>query len=155
MADGDEEAGGIELGLLAGDGVLEAQAAHLGVPADVGDRAVPPELDLRVVPGAVLHDLGGPELVAAVDDGDLGAEPGQEDRLLHGGVAAADDGDVVVPEEEAVAGGARRDAVAEQALLVGDAEHEGAGAGGDDERVGERRGLVGVGVADPDVERPR
>ncbi len=34
-------------------------------------------------------------------------------------VAAADHGDVVVPEEEAVAGGAGRQAVADEALLLG------------------------------------
>ena len=123
-------------------------------PRIVGDHGVPAELDLGVGEGPLLHDLGGPQLVAPVDDGDLGGEAGEEEGLLHGGVAAAGHGDVLVAEEEAVAGGAGRDAVAEQALLVGHAEHQRAGAGGDDERVGQHRRLVGLGVADPDLEGP-
>ena len=115
---------------------------------------VPAEVDLGVGEGALLHDLGGPQLVAPVDDRDLGGEAGQEERLLQGRVAAAGHGDVLLAEEEAVAGGAGRDAVAEQAVLVGDAEHERAGAGGDDQRVGQYGRLGGVGVADPDLEGP-
>ena len=59
--------------------------------------------------------LRRPELVAAVDDGDLGGEPGEEQRFLEGRVPSADNGDLLVPEEEAVAGGTRRDPVGEQA----------------------------------------
>ena len=88
-----------------------------------------------------------------MDEGDLVGELGEEHRLLDGGVAAADDGDVVVPEEEAVAGGAGRDAVAEQLAPRREAEHQGLGAGGDDDRLGPVGGLGGVGVADPDAER--
>ena len=38
-------------------------------------------------------------VVAAVDQGDLGGEPGQERGLLDGRVAAADDGDLLAPVE--------------------------------------------------------
>src|SRR3546814_19856746 len=65
---------------------------------------------------------------------------------------AADDGDGVVPEEEAVAGGAGRDAVADQPALVLEAEHERLGARGHDHGPGPVGGLGGVRVADPDAE---
>src|SRR5580692_1217102 len=116
VADGDEEAGGIELRLLAGDGMAHLESAHLGVAHDVGDHGVPQELDLGVGLGPLLHDLGGPEVLATVHEGDLLGEAGEEVGLLEGGVAAADDGDVVSPEEEAVTGGAGRDAVAEESI---------------------------------------
>src|SRR3546814_4147319 len=57
---------------------------------------------------------------------------------------AADDGDGVVPEEEAVAGGAGRDAVADQPALVLEAEHERLGARGHDHGPGPVGGLGGV-----------
>ena len=60
-------------------------------------------------------------------------ELGQEERLLEGRVATAHHGDVLVAEEEAVAGGAGRQAVAEEPLLVGEAEHQGLGAGRHDD----------------------
>ena len=61
---------------------------------------------------------------------------------------------IFLPEEETVAGGAGGDAVAQQPLLVGEVEHQGLGPGGDDQCVGGVGRLVGVGVADPEPERP-
>ena len=72
----------------------------------------------------------------AVDERDLGGEAGEEEGLFHGGVAAADDGDLFAGGEEAVAGGAGADAVADERLLGGQIEPARAGAGGDDERAG-------------------
>jgi hypothetical protein len=69
--------------------------------------------------GALQHDARGAEVLAAVDEGDLGGEAGEEERLFHGGVAAADDGDLLAGGEEAVAGGAGADAVADERLLEG------------------------------------
>ena len=94
--------------------VAHDDALDLVVAEDVVDACVPEELDLRVGERPVLHDLGRPQLVAAVDDGDLVGELGEERGLLDGRVAAADDRDLVAAEEEAVAGRARRQAVAEQ-----------------------------------------
>ena len=82
-----------------------------------------------------------------MDEVDLVGEPGEEGRLLHRGVAAADDGDRLLAEEEAVAGGAPRDAVAAQAVLVVEAELAVGGAGGEDH--GE--GLVHLAVAEGDL----
>src|SRR5690606_22586263 len=94
---------------------------------------------------ALLHHLGGPQLVAAVHDVHLAGEPGQERGFLHGGVAATDDHDVLVAEEESVTGGAPRDAVAGEPLLVVEPDLAVTGSGGDDD--GARPVLVAIAVA--------
>jgi hypothetical protein len=71
-----------------------------------------------------------------MDDGDGLAELGEEVGFLQGRVAPADHGDVVAAEEEAVAGSAGRHAVAHEAPLVLEVEHQGARAGGHDHRLG-------------------
>ncbi len=103
--------------------------------------------------GALHHDAAGAEAVGAVDERDFGGEAGEEERLLHGGVAAADDGDLLAGGEEAVACGAGADAVADERLLAGQAEPAGAGAGGDDERAGVDGLLAGAEVEDVGVLR--
>ena len=133
VADRDEHAGRGVLAGLAGDGVAQGHAGDLGVAVDGDDLAVPGELDLRVVRGAVGHDLRGAQLVAAVHHRDALAEAGEERGLLDGGVAAADHDDLLVAEEEPVAGGAPGDAAAGQALLVVQAELAVRGAGGQDD----------------------
>ena len=72
---------------------------------------------------AVEHDLGRAELVAPVHDRHLRGELGEEDRLLHRGVAAADDDRLALLEERRVAGRAVGDAAAvAELLLAGHAE---------------------------------
>ena len=66
--------------------------------------------------------LRGAELVAAVDDGQLAGELGDEDRVLHRRVAAADHDHLFALEEGAVADTAGGDAAAAQLHLAGDAE---------------------------------
>ncbi len=61
--------------------------------------------------------LLGAEVIAAVNERDLGGEVGQEQGFLDGGVAAADHDDFLVAIEEAVAGGAGRNAEALELLL--------------------------------------
>src|SRR5437763_1099044 len=168
VADGDEEALGLERAALVGACVLDHHAgdpAVLRVAQDLAHHHVPHELDLRVPPGAVLHDLGGAQLVAAVEHAHARGVLGQEVRLLHGRVAAAHHHHVLLLEEEAVAGGAGRDAVPHERLLGGEAEELGRGAGGDDERLGAllpavhgepegARGEVGGGHVAVEVARP-
>ncbi len=72
--------------------------------------------------GAVEHDLGGAKLVPAMHDRDVRGELGEEDRLLHRGVAAADDDRRGVAEEGRVTGGAVADAAAGKLLLAADPE---------------------------------
>ena len=78
---------------------------------------VPQHLDLPVREQAVLEDLVGPQLVAAVDERDLAGEVGEEDGFLDRRVAAAHDQHVLAPEKEAVAGGAGRNAEAAEFFL--------------------------------------
>ena len=124
--------------LVAGGAVFEAEAFDVLFfdAEDLFDGGVGEELDLGVGHGAVEHDLGGAEVLRAIDDGDFGGEAGEEEGFFHGGVAAADDGDLFAGGEEAVAGGAGADAVADEGLLGGEIEPARAGAGGDDERAG-------------------
>jgi hypothetical protein len=82
-----------------------------------------------------------------VDDGHLGRELGEENRLLHRGVAAADDDHLTLLEERGVADGAVRDSAPLQGLLGLEAELACVRAGGDDDRFG-----AVLGVADPDTE---
>ncbi len=91
--------------------------------------------------------------MAAVHEGDRGRELGEEGGLLDGGVAPAHHGDVLVAEEEAVARGARGDAVAEKLRFAGDIEHQRPGAGGHDHGLGPVGGLGRVGITGPDGER--
>ena len=67
----------------------------------------------------------------------------QVDRLLHRRVAAADDGDRLAAEEVAVAGRARRHAVARQLAVGADVEPARRRAGGDDQRLGRDRAALG------------
>src|SRR5690606_20439645 len=137
VADGDEYAVGAE---LPGGAVLHVAQGHAGhdavVAVDAVHHGVPDKLDLRVALGSLLHNLAGPQLVAAVDDGDLAGELGQEDGFLHGRVAAAHHDDLTIAEEEAIARGARGHAAADQFLLAGHAQPFGRRAGGDNQRVG-------------------
>jgi len=124
--------------LVAGGDVFEAQALDVFFfdAEHLFDGGAGEEFDVGMGDGALEHDLRGAESLAAVDERDLGGEAGEEERFLHGGVAAADDGDLFAGEEEAVAGGAGADAVADERLLGWQVEPARAGAGGDDERAG-------------------
>ena len=93
-----------------------------GSPSTAVTCGVGEERDLVVGAGALEHDPGGAELVAAVDQGDAAGEAGQEGGLLHRRVAAADHRDVLVTEEEPVTGGTGADAHADQRFLTGHAE---------------------------------
>ena len=144
MADGDEEGAHRESGFRAGLQVPEPEVGDAFlVPEHLFDDRVPDEPDLRVVERPLGHDLRGPERVPAVDHVDGGGETGEEEGLFHGGVAAADHRHFPAAVERSVAGGAGRDAAVQELLLRGEAEPAGAGAGGDDHRVGGVRGSGG------------
>src|SRR4051794_31282907 len=104
------------------------------------------ELEVLGLAGAPDHDLAGAELVAAVHHVDLAGELGQEDRLLHGRVAAAHDDRLLLAEERGIARGAVAHTAARQLLLALDLELLVLGAHGEDHRAR----LVDV-VADPDA----
>ena len=97
VADGEEHEGDGQDVLFAGDLVFDAKTFDvLFLDAeDLFNDCAGEEADVGVGHGAVKHDLGGAELFAPVDDGDLGGEAGEEESFLHGGVAAADDRDLL------------------------------------------------------------
>src|SRR5690606_11599920 len=84
---------------------------------------VPDNFDLRMLQHAIPHDLGGAQLIAAVNQSDLAAETSQEQSLFASGVAAAYDDDIHVAIKSAVTGGAsRHSAAAEKSLFSGHVE---------------------------------
>ena len=140
MSDGDEDAGAGDLAGLVAVHVAQAHAGDAGGLAaaeDLVDAVVPDHLDLGMLEQPVLQDALGAQLVAAMDQRDLGGEVRQEQRLLDGGVAASDHHDLLAAIEEPVAGGAGRDAESLEALLGRQAQPAGLGAGGEDDGVGE------------------
>src|SRR5262249_41617066 len=115
--------------------------------------AVPDERDLRVAESTLLHDLRGPELVAAMDHLDLVGVAGKEGSLFHGRVAAAHHHDVLVTEEEAITGGTGRDAPPLKPLLRLQPQPDGSRAGRDDDGPAVVH-LGAAALADGQPERP-
>ena len=123
VADGDEQAGGVELAGLAGDGVAQGERrSSLSSPW----ISATSEFQANSIFGSakarscmILEARSSSRRWIRVT---LRAEAGQERRLLDRGVATADDGDVLLAEEEAVAGRTPADAVAGEPVLVGQAE---------------------------------
>src|SRR5436305_895837 len=124
VADRDEGVVGLDLLLLAGVDVAEADllefAALTGEELERLQRVA--ELDVVLFLRSLEHDLRGPELVAPGDDVQLAGELGDEDRVLHRRVAAADHDHLLVFEESPVADAASGDAAAAELHLAGDAE---------------------------------
>ena len=116
VADGDEDAGDFEFAFGAIEEVFEGDGAHFsGVVGEVfADGGVPDGLDLGVGEGAVRHDFGGAEFIAAVDEVDFAGEAGEEGGFLAGAVSAADDADGDIAVEGSVAGGAGSEAAADE-----------------------------------------
>ncbi|CDN42677.1 hypothetical protein BN871_BS_00340 [Paenibacillus sp. P22] len=143
VADGDEDAVGLEDLLLAALVVADLQSGHAERACnDFNRRAVEGEADLLVVAGAVLHDFGCAHLVAAVDQVDVGRKAGEEVGLLHGGISASDHDDLFAAEEEAVASGASADSASDVLLLSGNAEVTRGCAGRDDQGFGDKLALA-------------
>ncbi len=132
-------------------GAADLQAADaLAIIQDFLDRMIPQDADLA---GALLgeqpllHDFLGAQLVAPVHQRDVLGDVRQVQRLLDRGVAAADHGDPLAAEEEAIAGGAGGHPATAVALLGGQAQVLGRGAGGDDQRIA---GVLGRIALEPD-----
>ncbi len=99
---------------------------------------IPENFDLALpLPGeqAILQDFFRTQRVAPVNQGDLGGDIGQVQRLLDRGIAATDYSDLLVAIEKPVTGCAGADAPAHKGLFAGQAQVLGRGPGGDDERV--------------------
>src|SRR5271165_7174973 len=103
---------------------------------NIFDHRVGEELNLGVVLGSLQHDLGGTERVSPVNQRNFGGKTGEEQSLLHCGIAPADHRDFFSREKEAIAGGAGGYAVADQLLFVGQSQPPRRGAAGDDQGLG-------------------
>ncbi len=125
MADGDEQPVAGEVMLLVGADVAQPHSRYPGflVAEDPGHHRVPAPVEAVVLHRPLLQNRGGAQRGAAVDDGHLAGEAGEEGGLLEGGIAAADHYHLLVAVEEGVAGGADRDPAPHQLPLVLQAEH--------------------------------
>src|SRR5215210_6975356 len=85
-----EEAANLDGPLLTGVRVPEAHPLDGVVAQDLLHDRVCYELDLGVLTRPLEHDLGRPELIAAVDQKDLIGELGEDAGLLHRCVSPAD-----------------------------------------------------------------
>src|SRR5699024_1391521 len=100
------------------------------------DNGVPHELNLRVGKGALLQRLGGTQLIATVNDGDLAGKLGQVQRFLNGRIAAADNIDLKAFKEVGVAGGAIGHAAAHELTFTLATDGLGSSASGDNKGLG-------------------
>src|SRR5437868_3783122 len=116
MADCNEEAVDFQLGQPLCPDISKLQSGNAGFfrAENLFDHRVVNEMYLRVLQRAILHDLGGPQDVTPVNDGDLGCELRQECRFLHRRVAAADDGNFLPSIEEPITCRASGDTMSHQ-----------------------------------------
>ena len=91
------------------------------------------KLNLGIMLRALQHDFRSAEAIAAMNDRHLGSEASEEDRFLHGRIAAADHDDFFSGEKETVASRAGRHTVADQLVFVGQSQPPGRSAAGDDQ----------------------
>src|SRR3990172_853039 len=78
---------------------------------------VPYKGELIILDCLLLHDLGGPELVTPVDDGDLRCKASKEGSLLHCGIPSPHNHDLFPFEEKTIARGTPGDTAPHQPLL--------------------------------------
>src|SRR3990172_2383608 len=78
---------------------------------------VPYKGELIILDCLLLHDLGGPELVTPVDDGDLCGKPGKEGGLLHRSIPSPHNHDLFSLKEKTVTGSTPGDTAPHQPLL--------------------------------------
>jgi len=102
---------------------------------NVFDNGVGKELDLRVLLCPFEHDLGSAKAAAAMNKRYLGGKASEERRLFHSGVATAHHHDFLSGKEKAITGCARGNTMADELLLVGQAQPPGGSAAGDDQRL--------------------
>ncbi len=138
VADGQKEAADLLVPNSIRDHIAQLDSCHgfRAYVVDVLHYGVEQKLDFRIRSRPLQHDLGGAEPVAAVHQGDLGAEAGEERGFFHGRIAAADHHDLAVAVKRSVASGAGADAVPDELLFVGKAQPARGRAGSDDQGFG-------------------
>jgi hypothetical protein len=113
----------------------QLHAGHFifGGVVNVLDHGPGKEFDFGIRASAVEHDLGGAELMAPVSQGDFGSKAREEIRLFHRGIAAAGHHYFAIAVKRAIASSAGADALADQLLLIGQAQPSRRCTGSDDE----------------------
>src|SRR5579885_3381211 len=109
-------------------------------------------LDFLIGSCAIKHDFRRAKFVAAVNQMHFAGVAREEIGFLHGGVAAANNRNGLAAEEEAVTGGARRNAVADKFALAGETEHARGSAGGDDQSPRDVVHVAGFNPKRPDAQ---
>lgn len=141
VANGVKETVGLDDLLLVVDGALDAEVGHeavrLVLTDDLGGNGVEADSALGVVEQTVSHHLGGTQLVAADQHGNMAAVLGEEHGLLGGGVTTTDDVQGLVAEDwhSTVADGAGTDTILPVLLLAGQVQATGVGTGSNDNGV--------------------
>ena len=146
MADGIKEAAYRQLPDRLRAGVFQQKAVHpLIIAARIHHLAAPVHADRRIGQHPIGHGGAGPQLIAAHHQVHMAAVFGEINGLFTGGIAATDDGQLGVAELGGgpIADGTGTDAAAPEALLVGQMQTVGAGAGGQDQRLSLDRLAVG------------
>ena len=155
MADGDEEPVDRQRFRFARAEIADSDRAHrtgiVGAQHFV-DAEIVDHVDLGVGREAHLVRLVGAQHGAAMDERHALGEIGEEQCFLGRGVAAADDGHALAAEEEAVTGGASRNAEALVFRFRGKAEPVGRRARGDNESLGH---VARAGIAHERERPPR
>lgn len=140
VADGVEQAAGLDSLLISGDGILDNEVAHETVltALDLDGGAVESDCRLGVLEQALGHGLAGTEHVTADKHGNVAGVLCQEGSLLSGRIATTDNVEGFVAEDgdSAVADSAGRHAALPVLVLAGDVKTAGRGAGGDDDGLG-------------------
>jgi hypothetical protein len=137
VADTQEQRTRREVGHYSGFDITQLKARNFVVcgVVDILDNRIGKKMNLGVLLCPFEHDLRGAKVLAAMNERNLCREASQEDRLFHGRVSAPDDDDFFAREKKSVAGRARRNAMANELLLVGQSEPACRRAAGDDERL--------------------
>ncbi len=132
--DEDEQTRRLEERPLLRHEIVQVEAGHpfLRIALDLLRDRVPDYFDLRILEHVLLQNLGGPELVAPVNQVHLARVPRQEIGLLDRGIAPSDDRHDLLLEECGVADRAVRHSLARVLQLARNPELDRSSAGGHD-----------------------
>ena len=127
---------GFDSGEFAGLGILDDHLVHQLVTVYLIHHGVPHKVELGVLESLLLDGLGSPQLVPAVDNGNLPGELGQVHGFFYGSITAAYYIYFKILEECGIAGSAERNALTYKLALVLAANGPGEGAGSQNNGLG-------------------
>src|SRR5207253_4894872 len=109
--------------------------AFLGIK-NIGNSRIPDKVDLVVAQHALLHDLRGAQLVAAMNHGYLSGIAREKEGFLRRGIASAHNRHRPVAKEISVTCCARGNTMTQEPPLGLEAQHLGGRAASDNQRAG-------------------